>query len=75
MKEQMSPLWETVKSAKEPLITVPGACAYIKCTRRYLARMVASGRLHALKPSGKLIRFREADLDAFLESGAAEARQ
>jgi excisionase family DNA binding protein len=60
---------------KELLITVPGACAYIKGTRRYLARMVASGRLRALKPSGKLSRFRQADLDAFLESGAAEARQ
>jgi excisionase family DNA binding protein len=72
MQEQSSPLRETVGSgAKEPLITVPVACNYITCTRRYLARMVASGRLRALKPSGKLLRFRQSDLDAFLESGAA----
>jgi hypothetical protein len=32
--------------------------------------MVRSGRLRALKPSPKLLRFRQADLDAFLETGA-----
>jgi excisionase family DNA binding protein len=32
--------------------------------------MVRSGRLRALKPSGKLVRFRQADLEAFLETGA-----
>jgi excisionase family DNA binding protein len=71
MQDESSPLRETAGSgAKEPLITVPVACDYIKCTRRYLARMVASGRLRALKPSGKLLRFRQSDLDAFLEGSA-----
>jgi excisionase family DNA binding protein len=46
------------------------ACAYLQCTRRFLERMVRSGRLRALKPSRKLLRFRQTDLDAFLESGA-----
>jgi excisionase family DNA binding protein len=32
--------------------------------------MVRSGRLRALKPTGKLIRFRQSDLAKFLESGA-----
>jgi len=32
--------------------------------------MVRSGRLRALKPTPKFLRFRKADLDAFLESGA-----
>jgi excisionase family DNA binding protein len=53
-----------------PLLTVQEACAYLKCTRRYVERMVRTGRLRALKPSGKLVRLRQVDLDAFLESGA-----
>lgn len=32
--------------------------------------MVRSGRLRALKPSPKFVRYRQVDLDAFLESGA-----
>ena len=47
------------------------AADYIQCTPRYLERMVRSGRLRALKPTGKLIRFRQSDLDKFLESGAS----
>ena len=54
-----------------PLRTKQQAADYIQCTPRYLERMVRSGRLRALKPTGKLIRFRQSDLDAFLESGAS----
>ena len=63
---------EKIGSGKQlaPLVTTQDACAYLQCTRRYLERMVRSGRLRALKPSRKLVRFRQADLDAFLESGA-----
>jgi excisionase family DNA binding protein len=32
--------------------------------------MVTSGKIRALKPTGKLWRVRQSDLDAFLESGA-----
>jgi hypothetical protein len=32
--------------------------------------MVGSGRLRALKPSPRFVRYRQADLDEFLESGA-----
>jgi excisionase family DNA binding protein len=55
---------------RSPFLRVEDACAYLQCTRRYLERMVRDGRLRALKPTGKLVRFRQADLDAFLESGA-----
>jgi excisionase family DNA binding protein len=53
-----------------PLLTAQDACAYLQCTRRYLERMVGSGRLRALKPSPRFVRYRQADLDEFLESGA-----
>jgi excisionase family DNA binding protein len=53
-----------------PLRTTRDACEYLQCTRRFLERMVQSGRLRALKPSRKLVRYRQVDLDAFVESGA-----
>ncbi len=52
------------------LQTKQEAAEYIRCTPRYLERMVHAGRLRALKPTAKLVRFRQSDLDAFLESGA-----
>jgi excisionase family DNA binding protein len=52
------------------LLTKAEAALRIKSTIRYIERMIASGRLRALKPTGKLVRIRQRDLDAFLESGA-----
>ena len=54
-----------------PLLNTAQASEYIGCTARYLQRMVRGGRLRALKPTGKLVRFRLRDLDAFLESGSS----
>jgi excisionase family DNA binding protein len=52
------------------LFTKQQAAEYVRCTPRYLERQIRAGRLRALKPSGKLVRIRLRDLDAFLESGA-----
>ena len=52
------------------ILTKREAANYIRCTVRYLERQIREGRLKALKPTGKLVRIRLADLDAFLESGA-----
>jgi len=52
------------------ILTKREAAEYIRCTVRYLERQVRAGRLRALKPTGKLVRFFRRDLDAFLESGA-----
>jgi excisionase family DNA binding protein len=52
------------------ILTKREAADYIRCTPRYLERQIRAGRLKALKPTGKLVRIRRADLDAFLESGA-----
>ena len=51
------------------LLTLDQAASYIQATRRYLERQIRLGRLRALKPSGKLVRIRRADLEKFLESG------
>jgi excisionase family DNA binding protein len=52
------------------ILTKRQAADYVCCTPRYLEQQIRLGRLRALKPSGKLVRIRLRDLDAFLESGA-----
>jgi excisionase family DNA binding protein len=52
------------------ILTKREAANYLRCTPRYLERQIRAGTLRALKPTGKLVRIRLADLDAFLESGA-----
>ena len=67
MATQKQPQAEAGNSA---ILTKQQAAEYLQTTPRYLERMAASGRLRALKPTGKLWRVRRSDLDAFLESGA-----
>jgi excisionase family DNA binding protein len=55
------------------ILTKKEAANYVHCTVRYLERQVRAGRLRALKPTGKLVRFFRRDLDAFLLSGASIA--
>jgi excisionase family DNA binding protein len=62
-----NPPAEAVNSA---ILTKQEAANYIRCTTRYLERQIRAGRLRALKPTGKLVRIRRSDLEAFLESGA-----
>ena len=52
------------------ILTKRQAADYVCCTPRYLENQIRAGRLRALKPTGKLVRIRLKDLDAFLESGA-----
>jgi excisionase family DNA binding protein len=65
------PSADTANSAT--YLTKQEAAKLLKVTTRYLERAVASGRLKALKPSTKMWRVRQSDLDAFLESGASIA--
>jgi excisionase family DNA binding protein len=67
MAKQKEPQAEAANSA---VLTKQQAAEYLQATLRYIERMVQSGRLRALKPTGKLWRVRRSDLDAFLESGA-----
>ena len=52
------------------ILTKRQAAEYVCCTPRYLENQIRAGRLKALKPTGKLLRIRRSDLDAFLESGS-----
>jgi excisionase family DNA binding protein len=79
MASRVKPLAEAVSNSASSqaaglihaaILTKQEAAEYIRCTVRYLERQVRAGRLRALKPTGKLVRFFRRDLDAFLESGA-----
>jgi excisionase family DNA binding protein len=52
------------------ILTKRQAAEYVSCTPRYLENQIRAGRLRALKPTGKLVRIRAKDLEAFLDSGA-----
>jgi excisionase family DNA binding protein len=67
MSKRSQPQAEAGNSA---ILTKQQAAEYLQTTPRYIERMVRSGRLRALKPTGKFWRVRRSDLDAFLESGA-----
>jgi excisionase family DNA binding protein len=66
---QTSPAWQPW-DVNPVILTKREAANYLRCTLRYLERQIRAGRLKALKPTGRLVRIRRADLDAFLESGA-----
>ena len=48
------------------------AAKYLSCTTRFLELAVRSGRFRAFKPTNGLIRFKAADLDAFMGSGGTK---
>jgi excisionase family DNA binding protein len=53
------------------ILTKRQAADYVHCTPRYLENQIRLGRLKALRPTGKLVRIRLRDLEAFLESGSS----
>jgi excisionase family DNA binding protein len=52
------------------ILTKKQAALYLQSSTRYLERNIRAGRLKALRLSGKFIRIRRSDLEAFLESGS-----
>jgi excisionase family DNA binding protein len=67
----MTAIYQQAAGAEIPaILTKRQAAEYICCTPRYLETQIRLGRLKALKPTGKLLRIRRADLEAFLESGS-----
>ena len=52
------------------ILTKREAASYLRCTPRYIERVIRAGRLKAQKPTGKLVRIRLTELEKFLESGS-----
>jgi excisionase family DNA binding protein len=53
------------------ILTKAEAADVLRCTVRYIERVICAGRLRACKPTGKFVRIYRRDLDAFLQSGAS----
>jgi excisionase family DNA binding protein len=53
------------------LLTRNEAANYLRCTPKYIDNQIRAGRLKACKPTGKLVRIYQGDVDAFLQSGAS----
>lgn len=61
---------QVAKAGRRPL-TLSEAAEHLNVTERYVRRLVAERRVPYLKV-GRLLRFQEADLDAYLESCRVE---
>jgi excisionase family DNA binding protein len=60
-----------VEAENSTFVTKKEAASFLRCTTRYIERMVRQGRIRAYRPTLKLVRFRQSDLIRFLESGAS----
>jgi excisionase family DNA binding protein len=58
------------EAANSAILTKQQAAEYLQTSPRYIERMVSSGRLNALKPTGRLWRVRRRELDRFLDAAA-----
>ena len=67
----MTAVYSQAGASMPAILTKREAATYVRCTPRYIENMIRAGRLRALKPTGKLLRIRLADLDTFLESGSS----
>lgn len=59
----------------EALLTIDEAAAYLQVSVPTLRRMYKNGGLQHVKFSGTLVRFRKADIDAFVTSKLAGGEQ
>ena len=66
----MATIMQSAGAEIPAILTKRQAADYVCCTPRYLETQIRLGRLKALKPTGKLVRIRRADLEKFLESGS-----
>lgn len=57
-----------------PPLSVPEAAEYLGVSERWMRRAVAERRLRYIK-TGKFVRFRPDDLDAWMDANTVEARQ
>jgi excisionase family DNA binding protein len=57
------------------ILTKKETAEFLRCTVRYLERQIRAGRLRAMKPTAKLVRFYRRDIDAFLQSGASIGKE
>ena len=69
MSQKKSVVPAKTQSGSEPdILDAKEACRYLRISLRTLRRYTTEGRITFLRYSAQALRFRKADLDAFLES-------
>lgn len=67
----MTPSRPRPPSGADPLHDVDTAADYLRCGRRLIYRLVAERRVR-FTYAGRSLRFRQSDLDAYLDARAVE---
>lgn len=57
----------------DPLLDVPGAAKYLSVRESFVRRLVKEKRITVVRPGGRLVRFRQSDLDRFITDATHEA--
>lgn len=57
----------------DPLLDVAGAAEYLSVRESFVRRLVKERRITVVRPGGRLVRFRQSDLDAFIADSTSEA--
>lgn len=60
------------QTAKPVYLRLSEAATYLNVSERLVEREVHEGRLAAFKPAPRVLRFRAADLDAWMERGRVD---
>jgi excisionase family DNA binding protein len=73
MKKSPSP--ERIPGIDTPLLIGPEAAEYLQITERLLRELVARREMPCVRVGGRLLRFRKADLDAYIAARVIPARR
>lgn len=57
----------------DPLLDVADAAEYLSVRESFVRRLVKEHRITVVRPGGRLVRFRQSDLDAFIAEATSEA--
>jgi excisionase family DNA binding protein len=59
----------SAEAVNSEILTKKEAAELLHCTVDYIEEQVRAGRLRAMRPTHKIVRFYRRDIDAFLEGG------
>lgn len=67
--ERLEQRLDEVLLTQKEMLSFDEALRYLKLSASYLYKLTASRAISYFKPGGKLVYFRRADLDAWMQSG------
>ncbi len=64
--EKIDQLQKTVEGTKDKILNFTEAATYLRLSKSYLYKLTSRKEIPHLKPGGKLVYFRQSDLDKWL---------